>query len=220
MLKIGLTQRVEVLADRGERRDCLDQAWTRLLIGRGYHPIPLPNCVEDVDELVAELGLDGVILTGGNDLADVPGATNPAPERDAFERKLLECCAGLEIPALGVCRGLQMIVVHYGGRVCPVRGHVATRHGITGCEAFADRVEVNSYHDFGICEDDLPADLRPMARAPDGSVEAVAHQDLPQWGIMWHPERAPQDQQDLVLISRLFDRRRTCEQSSWLPAKA
>ena len=52
MLKIGLTQRAEVIQDRNERRDCLDQAWTSLLLENSYLPIPLPNRVKDVDALI------------------------------------------------------------------------------------------------------------------------------------------------------------------------
>ena len=120
MLKVGLTQRVEVIQDTNERRDCLDQAWTRLLVDNGYLPIPLPNRVEDVDTLIAELEIDGIILTGGNDLSHLTGATNTAPERDAFERRLLERCADLDIPVLGVCRGMQMMVAHFGGELVAV----------------------------------------------------------------------------------------------------
>ncbi len=42
MKKIGLTQRVEVVASYQERRDCLDQSWINLLLELGYTPIPLP----------------------------------------------------------------------------------------------------------------------------------------------------------------------------------
>lgn len=209
MLKIGLTQRVEVLADRGERWDCLDQGWAHLLSGNGYQPLPLPNRVQDVEAFMAELGLNGVILTGGNDLAHLPGARNAAPERDAFERKLLTCCRDGGIPVLGVCRGLQMMVVHAGGEVSPVTGHVATTHRIAarsdGPMPLADRQVVNSFHDFGVYGRGLGPDLRLVATAPDGSAEAIVHKDLPQWGIMWHPERPPHNERDAHLVQALFE---------------
>lgn len=211
MLKVGLTQRVEVIKDRNERRDCLDQAWTCLLTENGYLPIPLPNRVKDVNPLISELRLDGVILTGGNDLSHLTGAINTAPERDAFEGRLLERCAELDIPVLGVCRGMQMMVAHYGGELVPVTKHAATSHGITVRAQCAlpltNRDAVNSFHNFGVHEDHLGPDLQSAAVAPDGSVEAIAHKSLQLWGIMWHPERPPYNARDVELLQALFKRR-------------
>ena len=62
MRRIGITQRVESAAGHGERRDCLDQRWGRLLASRGFIPVPLCNEVEDVARYVEALALDGVIL--------------------------------------------------------------------------------------------------------------------------------------------------------------
>ena len=64
---------------------------------------------------------------------------------------------------------------------------------------------MNSYHDFGVRPEDLGADLRVAATSPDGWVEAVAHPRCPQWGIMWHPERAPADARDAALLRALFE---------------
>lgn len=208
MLKIGLTQRVEFLADRGERRDCLDQAWTRLLTDIGCIPVPLPNRVEDTDGLLDQLGLAGVILTGGNDLAHLSGAVNTAPERDDFERRLLRCCAARGIPVFGVCRGFQMLVNFHGGTVVRVANHRARPHPIAAASSpdgpFTDRDVVNSLHDYGVRMDGVPRDLHILAMAPDGVVEAVRHVRLPQWAVMWHPERSPQDPRDAALMVELF----------------
>ena len=79
MLRVGLTQRVDL--QREERRDCLDQAWSSLLIENSMLPIPLPNHTADPGALLRELQLDGVVLTGGNDLAAVAQGPGVAPER-------------------------------------------------------------------------------------------------------------------------------------------
>lgn len=65
-------------------------------------------------------------------------------------------------------------------------------------------VVVNSYHNFGVYPDGLGPYLQAVATAPDGSVEAVAHKHLPQWAIMWHPERPPHDPRDGELLRTLF----------------
>ncbi len=208
MFKIGLTQRVEVLPNRGERRDCLDQAWTRLLAENGLVPVPLPNRVDDVDILFDRIGLDGIILTGGNDPAHLPGATNTAPERDAFERRLLQGCAARNIPVLGVCRGMQMLVDFHGGTITAIDNHRGRPHGIVVQSAsdamLIDREAVNSFHTYGVQASGIPDDLRILALAPDGTVEAVAHRRLRQWAVMWHPERSPHDPRDARLIRDLF----------------
>ena len=103
-----------------------------------------------------------------------------------------------------------MLVHHGGGTLVPCQEHAGTRHGLrvagTGPMPLADRAEVNSYHDFAIGE--LGPDLEAVARAADGSVEAVVHRQLPIWGVMWHPERAPRDEGDARLLRRSSGRRR------------
>ncbi len=205
---IGLTQRVNNLKNRQERRDCLDQAWTHLLLKIGMLAVPLANCLQDVETVVLKLRLAGIILTGGNDLAYLAGAKNPAPERDDFEHKLLRVCAKRNIPVLGVCRGMQMLVVHYGGEIVALRGHVATCHSLTARRrnviSLGNRQKVNSFHNFGVRTDKIGDDLTVMATAADGTVEAVAHKKFPQFGIMWHPERTPFDKNDEMMIRKIF----------------
>ena len=106
-LRIGLTQRVEVVTSYGERRDCLDQEWSILLRQLDFIPIPLPNQIGNVEEHLESLRLDGLIFTGGNDLQVNAGGTNLAPERDQFESELIEISSSTGLRLLGVCRGLQ-----------------------------------------------------------------------------------------------------------------
>lgn len=193
MKRIGLTQRVQVIQDHGERLDCLDQNWARLLTSLGFWPVPLSNLVDDVQGYIEALRLDGIVLTGGNDLCCVTGGKNTAAERDRFEHQLLHACAARGYPVLGVCRGMQLLVIHYGGQLTNLDGHKATRHQVTlvsgVCDLWPASAEVNSYHQFGVNNTDLGGSLRALARAADGTIEAVVHSTLPQYGVMWHPER-------------------------------
>lgn len=209
MKRIGLTQRVEEIVEYGERRDCLDQQWTSLLVGMDYCPIPLANRVQIVGLYIATLALDGVMLTGGNDLCETGSEELLAPERDRFEHDLLDVCAELDLPVLGICRGLQLLNSHHGGGVSPLNNHVSRRHLIRyGGDSFvggADLDEVNSFHGFGISESDLSPHMKAAAWAEDGTIEALSHETLPHFGIMWHPEREnPFRERDLSMIRRIF----------------
>jgi len=201
--RVAITQRVMDLADRGERRDALDQEWTPWLAAVDAVPVPVPNRVADVGRFVQELEIDVVVLTGGNDLSHLPGVVQTAPERDATERAVLECAGATGLPVFAVCRGMQMLVHFHGGTVSRVEGHVAQPHALVR-EGEGDgrlrRGPVNSFHEWGIARDGVPDVLLVWATAPDGTVEAVAHRDLRQVGVMWHPERSTADPVDQALF--------------------
>lgn len=211
MTRIGLSQRVEEVEAYEERRDCLDQRWAPLVESFGLDPVPLFNRIEDVSGYVDRLELDGIVLTGGNDFAHLEGGTNVAPERDRFERTLLEVALEGDIPVLGVCRGMQLLTLHFGGSLRTVEGHVAEDHVLevnpnaTILEDAPQNVTVNSYHGYGIDEGDLGDGLCVCGRAPDGTIEWIEHERYPVTGIMWHPEReSPSSKLDRRIIrSRL-----------------
>ena len=69
MKRVAITQRVSVVPEYGERRDCLDQAWPRFLAACGLMPLALPNVIEVAMALCAGADVTGLVLTGGNDLA-------------------------------------------------------------------------------------------------------------------------------------------------------
>ena len=195
---VAITQRVERVAARQERRDALDQRWTGLLAACGLCPLPLPNDVEAAKALVETVLPVGAILTGGNDLVAVGG---DAPERDATEEMLIDRALELRMPLLGVCRGLQMLAHHFDVPLEKADGHAGCTHSVrmaNGCEA-----DVNSYHDWVFRA--APPGFAVEAEASDGTIEAIRHRDAPIRGIMWHPERNdPYSQADLLLLEDLF----------------
>ena len=207
MRRIGLTQRVDVASGRDERRDGLDQRWQPLFAELGAWAVPLPNCAASAEALVAGLGLDGVVLTGGNDVAEAPRAANVAPERDRLERDLIAQCLALGLPLLGVCRGMQMINVALGGRLERTTDHAGVEHPIAVSQSghWPDRWRVNSYHDVCIPLAGLAPSLRCLARSENGDVEAFAHAEARCHGIMWHPEReASARAEDLAFMAQVL----------------
>ena len=208
MKRIGITQRVEIIERYHERRDCLDQRWSDLCFALECLPCPLPNTVpENVPALLDALNLDAVILSGGNSIACLdPAAPHAAPERDAFEASLIDEALKRNIPVLGVCRGMQMINLHFGGELIPVEGHVGLRHTLSVVDGNYPLAEtVNSYHDWGIAPQGLGPQLKPIAVDSDGNIEAFQHSETKIFGIMWHPEREPSfSSLDMQLIKRFL----------------
>jgi putative glutamine amidotransferase len=176
-----------------ERRDCLDQRWYPIATRLGFVPVPLPNIQqENVEDIVSSLPVDGLLLSGGNSVHGLDAnAPDAAPERDHFEKYLIDHAIREDIPVLGICRGMQVINLHLGGNLSPVAGHVASRHRIVVAEEVSLTLptEVNSFHAWGIARPDLAASLTCLATDNEGHVEAFRHSDHRVAGIMWHPER-------------------------------
>lgn len=180
MKHVYLSQRVSIVDSYCERRDALDQRWANFLEMAGAIGWPMPNNPDVVTKMLSERPPDAIVLTGGNSLVADGGN---APERDKTDQLLLKWAIANGIPVVGVCRGMQSIIHYFGGILSAVTGHVGCYHEITGI--FKRRV--NSYHT--LASKQLPPQLRAVATATDGVVEAIAHQTMPITGIMWHPER-------------------------------
>ena len=199
-LKIGLSMRVVNAAGYAERRDAISQEWMQLLESWGATPVLLPNTFSNIGTLLEMVDL--VILTGGNDVsvnpqgAPVSASNDPAKERDLQEYRVIDYCIARTIPLIGVCRGMQLINFHFGGgveAVCKKR-HVASKHKVRFKKSRFDSLlsgiySVNSFHNFGITEKTLGADLEVLATSDDHVIEAFAHNQYPILGVMWHPER-------------------------------
>ena len=197
MKSIAVTQRVVIAHHYRERRDCLDQAWTHFLLKCKLMPVPVSNEASAARELCERASIEGLILTGGNDLAVYGG---DAPERDATENMLLDYAAERGLPVLGICRGMQVIQHRFGIPLKRVMGHVTPSQLIRIESAYA---EVNSYHEFGATETRPP--LEVWAMADDGVIKAIRHVSARVLGLMWHPERCnPFTTSDIALFSQFF----------------
>lgn len=98
------------------------------------------------------------------------------------------------VPMLGVCLGHQAIVEALGGAVVrapePLHGRTsAIEHNGEGLFAGAPRpMTVCRYHSLAAEATTLPSELEPTAWSDDGVVMAVAHRELPVYGVQFHPE--------------------------------
>ena len=176
----------------------------------GWTKQPFSNYVAALDALGATVeresteGCDALLLPGGGDIhprfygRSAAGAEEIDEARDEYELALLRSFAAAGKPIFGVCRGLQLINVAFGGTLLR---HIDGHSGVGGGDSFHDvrtddsvlrglyggRFTVNSAHHQAIGR--LGAGLRVIARADDGTIEAVRHERLPILAVQWHPER-------------------------------
>jgi putative glutamine amidotransferase len=198
---VAVSQRLDRLHIRNEVRDALDQRVIAFLIAAGFIPAPLPNglCIAKpggqhdrrvLDSWLTAVKPDAIFLSGGNDIGEELG-------RDLTEESLLDYARAMNLPLLGVCRGMQMMAQYAGAALKPVHGHILCRHQISG-EITGER---NSYHKFSVAK--CPNSFDVLARSSDGEIEAIRHRSLPWEGWMWHPER--EDSFSPIDIARLRD---------------
>ncbi|MFV0408228.1 MAG: anthranilate synthase component II [Paracoccus sp. (in: a-proteobacteria)] len=99
-----------------------------------------------------------------------------------------------DIPLFGVCLGHQAIGEAFGGRVVRaeriMHGKVDEMiHDGTGIfTGLPSPLNATRYHSLTIAPDSMPNALRVTARAPDGTIMGVVHNDLPIEGVQFHPE--------------------------------
>ena len=146
----------------------------------------------------------GLLLTGGGDLDPaLYGQENLCcqgvePDRDEAEMELLDRFTVTGKPILGICRGLQVINVYFGGSLLQnICGHEATEQGdrLHGSRTdssllsalYGPAFTVNSAHHQAV--DRIGGGLRAIQWAEDGIVEGLRHRTLPIYALQWHPER-------------------------------
>ena len=188
-LRIGLSTRISKAEGYDELRDSLAQDWTSFmrenLPGTAWQM--LPNEGASVVERVKTWGINGLILTGGNDIGEYP-------QKDATDNALLAFALAHDLPVLGVCRGLQVIAHFFGVPLekCMDGSHRAQRHPVQVLKSpgeAVERFEVNSYHTFVIREKTMKDPLETWALGDDSTVEALTVKGKPAFALMWHPER-------------------------------
>jgi putative glutamine amidotransferase len=204
-------------------RDFIKQNYVTYLEQLGLAPILVPNTLADVHTFVTAVGAEGIVLSGGGDVApERYGQPNTAskdisPARDETEYRLLELAVERRLPVFGICRGIQVLNVFFGGGLIqdipaqlhsPIPHDGEATHPVTIGDPRVERVverselQVNSYHHQGITADLLAPDLEVFAVSEvDGVIEGVLHRTLPVIGVQWHPERStPSRESDERLI--------------------
>ena len=177
--------------------------------------IPLMNEKDKIIELLNSL--DGVIFTGGEDFDPMYYNERPIPQmgainapRDEFDIRLLHLAVEHGLPVLGICRGVQLINIAFGGSLyqdlTAQYSDKSIRHRqsqpkeeashsviVENNTVFADIVKervlmVNSSHHQAIKK--VADGFRVAGRSSDKIVEVIEKIDDENWilGVQFHPE--------------------------------
>jgi putative glutamine amidotransferase len=194
-------------------------------------PLVFPPILEETDIPHVLATVDGVILSGGGDIApSVYGepesdlALGIDSARDRAEIALAHEALRVGLPILAICRGIQVLNVVLGGTL-----YLDIEKQVEG--ALPHRPEPGQpltegpQHTVAIAPDSKLADIAGeesivvnsfhhqavrrvgrdlivTARAPDGVIEALEHRDHPFCvGVQWHPEIVASTDQ---VMTRLF----------------
>ena len=179
------------------------------VLNNGMLPLLVP-CIEDKDALRQYLEQVGALaIIGGLDYPpDLYGeALHPETElahgrRVKGDYLLLETALEMKLPLLGICAGMQLLNIYFGGKLIQHIGNLDAHYGekyhpvrILGGRWLPrifgkEEILVNSNHHQGVDPEHIGTGLQVVAQAEDGMVEAL-ELDVPQMvlGIQWHPER-------------------------------
>ena len=201
----------------------------------GGAPVLLPY-LADKDTIRAVLqAAHGLLLTGGGDVVSLAYEEEPHPRgqyhdpvRDQMEIEVTRCGLALNLPILGICRGIQLLNVALGGTLVqdiPSQIDGAVKHFTSGLapvllhnidieeDSLLSRVlrttslAVNSWHHQAV--KDLGKGLRANSRARDGVIEGIeSDEGKPILAVQCHPEEIAADH---AHFQSLFD---------WLVAEA
>lgn len=198
----------------------------------GGLPVAIPVIRSpDYIEFISEK-LDGLILSGGPDIYPLvydtsiqTGCKRIVVERDQFELELLEKVLEKGKPVFGICKGLHMLNIYFGGtlyqdiysddltsvahsgsKLAPYEPCHSVRFEKENLfnDVFGDELKVNSFHHQAIKV--LGKGLKAVGwSCEDNLIEAIVHENNDSiLGVQWHPEMMAEHNDEQLKIFKYF----------------
>jgi len=207
---------VGITANYDERTAKLTDYYYKSVVNAGATPIIIPP-LDSNEAIVNTLDrIDALILSGGADFNPLYCGEEPQArlgginaERDLPELLITRLAYNRQLPILGICRGIQTLVMALGGRVTQDLGQSKMKHSqqaersepthsvklepdstlarIYDKKESEPTLHVNSFHHQAVRE--AGPRFRVTAKSTDGVIEAIESTEYkPIIGVQWHPE--------------------------------
>ena len=183
----------------GRKRDTAN--YERFLLENGLFPVTTLNPGE-----LSSCG--GLLLPGGGDITPAffgekdKGSRNIDTELDILQFQALELAMRYKLPVIGICKGMQLINIAFGGTIIQDMADSGLHTQSDGDiyhltridkgsflhRLYGDEIMVNSAHHQ--CLNCIGTGLLVIQRSTrDDCPEAIIHRTMPILGLQWHPER-------------------------------
>ncbi|MBU1674082.1 gamma-glutamyl-gamma-aminobutyrate hydrolase family protein [Patescibacteria group bacterium] len=210
MKKLIISTKTITDPKHGSKSSVLEYEYIKFFEEFGYLCNLVPNNTNNLSDYLKD-NFDLIVLSGGNnvdpDLYNSDEEMNDVyPERDEIEYQMLEYGMKNKIPVLGICKGFQLLIVYFGGKLLnKIENHVSNGHKLISEIDVLNNQETNSFHNQGILKKDVPDPLKVIAWTKDGFTEAIIHNVDQVMGLQWHPERQDKDF-DKELINKFVNK--------------